>query len=351
MSFHSASVRALLSRDFDGAAQLLQEIDKAALVCPQPYRAARAIRARGRHAARRSASRWARRRAAVSVAVFSRFAIYANVVGPTRLPSALLYSSHMARQSKPRVGHVVQIRQRPLPFSYWPMYKGTRRYGLQSNVFSTNPWALMKTAVKSECPTHAQAEALACLDQAQQFFGAAVRPDLVAAKPLLLYYAFMNIAKALCLTRSRRATFDQAQHGLSEKLGPGGVELIDAYLKAYPSSPSSPVANVFADFVGTLGGASIAPTYDVVNLMPQIVAGHRLWCDATGNRERFVAIERINIMERSSTKSIWLRVYVYAGDLTRLSVTRRLLLDESRLAGAWLEVSPLEENRRTLLRL
>jgi hypothetical protein len=230
------------------------------------------------------------------------------------------------------------------------MYKGTRRYGLQSNVFSTNPWALMKTAVKSECPTHAQAEALACLDQAQQFFGAAVRADLVAAKPLLLYYAFMNIAKALCLTRSRRATFDQAQHGLSEKLGPGGVELIDAYLKAYPSSPSSPVANVFADFVGTLGGASIAPTYDVVNLMPQIVAGHRLWCDATGNRERFVAIERINIMERSSTKSIWLRVYVYAGDLTRLSVTRRLLLDESRLAGAWLEVSPLEENRRTLLR-
>src|ERR1051326_1159045 len=83
MSFHSASVRALLSRDFDGAAQLLQEIDKAALVCPQPYRAARAIRARGRHAARRSASRWARRRAAVSVAVFSRFAIYANVVGRT----------------------------------------------------------------------------------------------------------------------------------------------------------------------------------------------------------------------------------------------------------------------------
>ena len=41
------------------AAQHLQETDNAALVGPQPYRAAIAIRARGRHAARRSASRWA----------------------------------------------------------------------------------------------------------------------------------------------------------------------------------------------------------------------------------------------------------------------------------------------------
>jgi len=38
----------------------------------------------GRHAARSSASKIGRRRAAVSVAVFSRFAIYANVVSPPR---------------------------------------------------------------------------------------------------------------------------------------------------------------------------------------------------------------------------------------------------------------------------
>jgi hypothetical protein len=39
----------------------------------------------GRHAARSSVYKIGRRRAAASVAVFSRFAIYANVVGPTTL--------------------------------------------------------------------------------------------------------------------------------------------------------------------------------------------------------------------------------------------------------------------------
>src|ERR1043165_3366848 len=104
-----------------------------------------------------------------------------------------------------RLGQPVSVRQRPLAFSYWPMYKGTRRYGLQSNVFSTNPWALMRTAAKSECPPAAQAEALAAIDQAQQFFQAGVSAALVGAKPLLLYYAFLNIAKAFGLARATRS--------------------------------------------------------------------------------------------------------------------------------------------------
>ena len=65
------------------AAQLLQEIDKAALVCPCRYRGTRAIHAR--RAARFSQFRlkMGENRAAVSVAVFSRFAIYAKTVSPT----------------------------------------------------------------------------------------------------------------------------------------------------------------------------------------------------------------------------------------------------------------------------
>src|ERR1051326_9637709 len=65
-----------------GAAQHLQEIDKAALVGPRRSSGARAIHAR--RAARRPqfGIKIGKRRAAVSVAVFSRFAIYANVVRP-----------------------------------------------------------------------------------------------------------------------------------------------------------------------------------------------------------------------------------------------------------------------------
>ena len=61
----------------------LQEIDKAAFVCPRHYRAARAIRARSAARFPQIRLKIGENRAAVSVAVFSRFAIYATTVRRT----------------------------------------------------------------------------------------------------------------------------------------------------------------------------------------------------------------------------------------------------------------------------
>ncbi len=255
----------------------------------------------------------------------------------------------MARLPAERGGDFVRVKQRPLPFSYWPMYKGARRYGLQSNVFSTNPWALIRTAVKTGCVSSARPEALASVDQAQQFFAAGVDAELVAAKPLLLYYAFLNLAKALALARQRRPTFDRAQHGLSEKLTPNGKELVDAYLEAH-ASRAGRTPNLFDEFLGAVATATVVNRYDLPILLPQILAGHRLWCDATGKHERFISLESINIMEDAHAKEIWIRLHIYADDLTRLGITRKRLLEEARLLGSWREVESVEQNDRKLLR-
>ena len=66
------------------------------------------------------------------------------------------------------------------------MYKSTRRYGLQSIVFANNPWALIRTTVKAVNPQAARREALAALDQAEQFFRSGVEAQLLGAKPVLL---------------------------------------------------------------------------------------------------------------------------------------------------------------------
>jgi hypothetical protein len=63
----------------------------------------------------------------------------------------------------------------------------------------------------------------------------------------------MNLAKALCLTKGLQPTFDKAQHGLSEQIAAGGVELDDAYLDAYQSpNPKDGKLQNFAELMKAL---------------------------------------------------------------------------------------------------
>ena len=119
----------------------------------------------------------------------------------------------MAKVAKPRSGGPVQIKTRQIEFSYWPTFRTSRRYGLHSHVYVSNPWAFIQVSVRKSCPTAARDEALASLEQAEFFFRSAVGSREWAAKPLPLYYSFMNLAKAFALVRGVSPSYDQSQHG------------------------------------------------------------------------------------------------------------------------------------------
>src|SRR5579871_7033812 len=93
----------------------------------------------------------------------------------------------------PRTGTRLEIRGHQLPFSFWPMTRTTRRFGVQSPLFATNPWSIITRSVKTRCSAAARPAALAFLSQAADFYQAATAGGVVAAKPLLLYYCFMNL--------------------------------------------------------------------------------------------------------------------------------------------------------------
>ena len=50
----------------------------------------------------------------------------------------------MPQLPDPTSGTRVSILERPLRFSFWPMHKGSRRYGLQSNLFAVDPWTIIR---------------------------------------------------------------------------------------------------------------------------------------------------------------------------------------------------------------
>jgi YaaC-like Protein len=245
----------------------------------------------------------------------------------------------MPRVAAPRTGSAVQVLGRPLRFSYWPMYRTTRRYGLQAQLYATNPWALIRAAIQRDCPAASRAEALAYLAQAEFFFDAGTKSTELAATPLLLYYSFMNVAKAYILTRSVRTSLDQARHGLTERLGPGGKELVDAYLEGY-SSPANQRANVFALFWQALTGHRLATQIrlDLRYLMPQIVTGHRLWCDAGNVAERFIAIEHVQLLQNTQSHQLWTVLQIHSGTMSQHSVTSASLLRGTGLQNAFRSV-------------
>lgn len=239
-----------------------------------------------------------------------------------------------------RHGQRLQVKRRPVGFSFWPSRRARRHHRLQSLLFALDPWTVIARSIETDCATGQQSEALSTLEQARDFFVASTQSGIVAARPLALYYSYMNLAKAFCLTRGIRPSFDQAKHGMSERLRGGGRELTDAYLDAFPNPANGNYANIFADFMHAITGTALPAhtQYEMPFLLPQVLSGHRLWAQASGKPERFIALHDIQFWTAPHNHEIWLRLYLMADDLTRLGITHQRLLLESGLTTSFREV-------------
>jgi YaaC-like Protein len=240
-------------------------------------------------------------------------------------PAAGILDHARMRLPQPRSGEPLLVKGRPLTFSYFPVKRETRRYGLQDVVFAVDPWAVVEGAVNDQAPAMQRDEALAFVDQARAFYeaGAARTP----ASPLLTYYAFLNLGKALIRCRGFTGSLDRARHGLSEThtgagLSGSSVEVHDG----------GPLVNVFPEVIERLGFPRPLPgPVPVMDLAPQVVVGHRLWREASTRSERFVVLEDIEFIYNRDEKTLWLRLWLRRGDLSRYEITRLRLLEEGGL--------------------
>lgn len=224
-----------------------------------------------------------------------------------------------------------------LPFSFFPVTRDKRRWGLYDALFAMRPWPVMEASIRERVEKPAlQLEALAFLEQAQDFYSAAT--ERLAANPLLLYYAFLNLGKALLLVLGYPDSLERASHGLSDRTAVGGTELHDSSVAMHSLNKR---INVYAELVERLGFERPADNavYPILDLLPQVVVGHRIWREAeSANSERFIGLTEIEIVKDAAAKELWLRLYLEKGDLKRYGIARTRLLNEGRLAGLFREV-------------
>jgi hypothetical protein len=216
----------------------------------------------------------------------------------------------------------------------WPVGRGIRRYGLSDYLFAKSPWAVVQGAIEARTPRARQAEALAFLQQARGFFDAA-HDRTVAATPLILYYSFLNLAKALILASGHTGSLDRAKHGLMDDPGAAGQEITGASVVVKTGGNAPTIFPLYASALRLATPANNA-SYPVTELMAQVVVGHRLWREV-GKRERFVVVDPIRFYHHppTGTGDVWLRFYVRRDDLSRFGITHKQLLAESDLTGTF----------------
>ena len=207
----------------------------------------------------------------------------------------------MPQSPAPRAGMVLQVKHQEVPFSLWPTVRQTRRFKLQSRIFTSDPWALVAEGIAVLCPKKSREAAHAFRARAEDFFDAAIAMGSrnLYAKPLLLYYAFLNLSSAFLLTRSYSQPTERPQHGISERARIRQVE--GTRLTVHPSDLKKP--QLFDQLLKALTGHGLKArrSYRLGYLMPQILFGHRVWCSASNEHERFLPIRAISYINKRET--------------------------------------------------
>jgi hypothetical protein len=227
-----------------------------------------------------------------------------------------------------RKGKKLVSQDAPVEFSYFPTYRTTRRAGMQTKIYTTDAWAVIKAAVRRWCPEIDRQTASAFVDQAEEFYRAASSAQSHYGRPLLLYYAFMNLSKALCLHRGNRSVLGKSQHGL-EDANNREADLVSATLKAFPSDttgrpPRGPKINVFHEFLLSATGTGLhtQETYLLRDILASSLVSHRLWTEAAESQDRFLKLISIDIMHDNDSRTIWLRAAIKKSSLSKHGLTQ-----------------------------
>ncbi len=222
----------------------------------------------------------------------------------------------MARLRNARDGVRTRVKDHEVEFSYFPTTKGVAsRAGLQVKTYTTDAWSVVTAAVRQVSSKSNRKSAIAFSEQAYEFYQAAEASSTVRAKPLLLYYCFLNLTKALCLTKGNDSIIGPAYHGLQETKN-SEKKLVSAKVIVKKNKGQ---ISVFEQFCNEVIGAAPSPgdQYRVRDLIGCSLIGHRLWCDAVNRSDCFFRVDPIEMIHSKEKKQIWLRAFIERGTITR----------------------------------
>ncbi len=223
----------------------------------------------------------------------------------------------MPRLRQAREGEPLRARGLEVGYSLWPAQK-TKRWALQRLLYVKDPWAILFEAVyRSKIPKAKVHDALAYLDQAEDYFNAGSQGWRLNVKPVLLYYSMLNLAKCLLIVRNPSLDMARARHGLVATLQRNAILGDRICVKS-----SANYVNVFGELMRTLEGAGPSlQDLQVRHVLPQILPAHRLGTYASRKTEEFLAVQDIRCRVNHDQRHAWLALVLNKGEVHHVGNT------------------------------
>jgi hypothetical protein len=186
--------------------------------------------------------------------------------------------------------------------------------------------------------TNDKRAAISFVNQGQEYFSAARRAASIETKPLLYYYSFLNLGKAVSMALGRSGMTSRVTHGIADvgnlSHTPNSAEIS---LQASGSTKSA-----VDELYWALEGCGVqASQYPIREVTAHSAIAHRMWREGWGQirKERFVAVENIRFFEDASSKEIWTRIYLRRDDLKSIDRGIAEVMREARLDGDYRAVT------------
>ena len=211
-------------------------------------------------------------------------------------------------------------------------------FEVQHRLFVIDPWAMVAEGIhRALRPGRSRDIANSFQRQAEDYFDAATIGRDPSVRPVLLYYAFLNLSKSFAVARGNTHLEGRSYHGIRSTSHP--KDIARSVITFETSSPGRP--GIFQALLQQFDGNPGIMTSDLrlKYVLPQILPGHRLWCYATKKVERFVSIEHFQIRHSVLSKEIWLNILLRKNDLDRLGMSEQRVLIQSGLAGEFEAIS------------
>lgn len=219
------------------------------------------------------------------------------------------------------------------------MRRGRRRWGVHSTLYAADPWAVISDAVREQISAEDERRAAqSFVRQGREYFNAAERAASIETQPLLHYYAFLNLAKAMSMARGRADIVGKVGHGVNVVGGTGHTPAT-AELSFGRSSATTKCAvdELHRSLESTPVPTAHAPIKEII---AQSVVGHRLWCGAVSRRERFLSVGGVQLLEDRAAKSIWARILV---DSSTMKARGRGLTETALEGGLGADFTPVKD--------
>lgn len=200
---------------------------------------------------------------------------------------------------------------------------------IRSRWFVNDPWELIAHAISKALPAGRDRDAAQSFRlQAEDYFHASTTGRELAVKPVLLYYAFLNLAKAYGVSANQPAMAGRVYHGIQCHLNT--ISVMDTEISFNVGNNQT---SAYPELIRLLGGDTtvLSASMRLGDVAPQILTGHRLWCNAASASERFLSIDWLRLYHSLSNKNTWIMLDLTRGNFSQLNLSVHDMLSYAEL--------------------